>query len=57
MFDWKKNLRNKRQRGNQTPGRTKGPACQTNWKKKFLAKRSRSYKTAMYLDWDKVFSK
>lgn len=38
-------------RGSQTPGSAKGPACQADVFKKFMAKRSRSYKDPEYGNW------
>jgi len=39
--------------GSRTPGKTKNENCQTDVTKKYMAKRSRSYKDPLYHLWDR----
>ena len=53
MSNWKSNIISKKKKGSQTPGSVKGPSCQADWRKKYYATRSRSYKDSGYSDWCK----
>ena len=47
----------KKARGNATPGKMKNKQCQATPLKRYLAKRSRSYKHPDYDNWKDIFSK
>jgi hypothetical protein len=51
MGTWKKKKIAKNMRGSQTPGRAKAESCQADVMKKFMARRSRSYKHPLYGQW------
>lgn len=53
MTTWKARIVKKSNKGSRTPGRTKGESCQADAFKKVMAKRSRSYKTAGYSEWNR----
>jgi hypothetical protein len=57
MHDWKITKIRKQSKGSHTPGSQKTKQCQTTPLKKFLAKRSRSYKHPQYENWDTIFGK
>ncbi len=46
-----KGLIQKKNRGSQTPGKSKNETCKADYIKKFMAKRSHSYKDPEYADW------
>lgn len=52
MQTWRKNIIS-RGKGSQTPGRTKGESCQADYRKRYFATRSRSYKDVKYGEWCK----
>jgi hypothetical protein len=41
----------KRGKGSQTPGKTKGESCQADYRKRYYASKSRSYKDIKYGEW------
>lgn len=53
MGTWNKRKIEKKNRGSQTPGKSKVESCQADVMKKYMAKRSRSYKHSGYADWCK----
>jgi hypothetical protein len=50
---WCKNRDNKKTRGSQEPGKTKGEACHASAVDRFMAKTERSYKHRDYPAWSK----
>uniref|UniRef100_A0A6H1ZAT5 Uncharacterized protein n=1 Tax=viral metagenome TaxID=1070528 RepID=A0A6H1ZAT5_9ZZZZ len=50
-FDWRRKQTQGRNRGSQTPGRTKVLSCHASPLERYFAKRNRSYKHIGYEDW------
>lgn len=51
MGTWKTRIFAKKSRASQTPGKKKGESCRADFMKKFMARRSRSYKHPLYSQW------
>ena len=51
MGTWHQRLIKKKGKGSQTPGKTKVESCQADFKKRYMAKKSRSYKDSEYKEW------
>ena len=57
MGTWKTRIIHKQGKASRTPGNKKNPeTCQSDFMKKYFAKRSRSYKTLGYSDWCRKMS-
>lgn len=54
MGTWKSNKIQKKHKGSQTPGKTKGGTCQATAMDRYFAKSSRSYKHPDYGKWCKA---
>lgn len=50
-FDWCRNRSRKKSRRSQTPGKSKGLACQASPLQRHMAKANRSYKHKGYATW------
>lgn len=49
---WKSKVEQKKRKGNQTSGRTKGDRCQADKTARFMARRNRSWKHPEYAAWE-----
>lgn len=55
MNNWCANKIKKKGKASRTPGKTKGPNCQTGGHKKFFASSPKAYKHSDYAQWHEHF--
>lgn len=57
MVNWRMKQIRKRNKGSQTPGKTKGPSCQTDPTKKFFASNPHAFRDPQYAQWHAEFKR